>query len=1205
MSSDTDMDSVYGSSGNESGPAKSSVSAPASTRYRSAGPDLGFLDDDDDHVGPSHHPRPSTSHSTHHPSSSFRNGGSSSIANNNNLNAGGGAGSEHSGRKTVVSFANQTTGTNVSSPSGGGALRHALPPKPATSFAPNNAARYANNNAAAGPSGTRAGGAGTTLSAPASTNTSTTNLVAGSSDGGAAAGSNSAQKRVRIDASLVPQAPKVPKTTTEKESTPRLIVVLAQACLETYKISSGSSSGPSRGGYGGGGGYGGPGGSRSSSSKDGGDKYALLNCDDHQRVLAKMGRDIAEARPDITHQCLLTLLDSPLNKAGFLQVYIHTARGVLIEVNPHVRIPRTFKRFSGLMVQLLHKLSIRSVKGSEKLLRVIKNPVTDHFPPNTHKITLSYDAPVQRLSQYLPTVPANHSIAVFVGAMAHGQDSFADDVVDEKISISEYSLSASVACGKEVLKQTAALLAPLSAQSDNARTWLLRLDQIANAHAPKTVVVGSQLSGTASLLPTLLDEPLRGDSLAAQYSAEAHDQKLILDPTLDPQTFSALYNAERIIFITDAFTLASASTSSARSKPLSLDVGTKEDPTLYLLKYFSAKPGTQVLINHLDDAKGGIASETQDLQLLSSALGSSTIDSLVRSQIATASDYAHPKLPVSSINIGAAVRANAALREALASSGSSSSDAASSSSKAALWDQFTKLYESSALGSVRGLLLPPPSTSFDSTGGTRSEATVLFSLQHALSDLLSLCAKRQLRVEAVDGVVGLLDEEVDGLARRMVEDALEAGKSAGSLVGAAGRRRAGGIIVLSQEIGGEAIVSPPAPPAPADVNAHAEAKQQSSTSARLGSFWTAMVSAVRSDPVLRSDRSRSLESQATDSRSTPSSSALEDVEVGGSVQERHVLPSLTDRRRAGAVEEAFRGRLALWKLLLLGRSDEVGLVLEQAVSRSFAKEEEEKLIFQAGRLDHLASETVERTDALINSALTSSTQPARSLEGAGDEVTGASATNNLTASALSVILSPTQLNATRAGLPTHHTHRYVLNDPYVLARPIAKRRAQLLGSRESKGGSVIDALAARTQKAVLRTYLLLVPAGILAGGPYLSRFLLGSGTGTGASSASSAGTSGTTVAAAAEQASHTMSWSATSALEYLASLDPHTALPLSAILTLSSIYMLQSSYTKAKRRFWKDWDALAHNLASDVEANAQEVVRAHVGQQREASRPTA
>lgn len=132
-------------------------------------------------------------------------------------------------------------------------------------------------------------------------------------------------------------------------------------------------------------------------------------------------------------------------------------------------------------MQLLHKLSIRSVKGSEKLLKVIKNPVTSHFPANTHKISessvpdchppfstvscaptyvyfalhvhgsftaLSFDSPVQRLSSYLPTVPANHSVAVFVGAMAHGADNFADGIVDEKISISEYSLSASVACGK-------------------------------------------------------------------------------------------------------------------------------------------------------------------------------------------------------------------------------------------------------------------------------------------------------------------------------------------------------------------------------------------------------------------------------------------------------------------------------------------------------------------------------------------------------------------------------------------------------------------------------------------------------------------------------------------------------------------------------------------------------------------------------------
>ncbi|TRM69874.1 Alpha/beta knot methyltransferase [Schizophyllum amplum] len=218
----------------------------------------------------------------------------------------------------------------------------------------------------------------------------------------------------------------------------RLFVILEQACLEAYRISAPKPAGPNARGRG------------------GEVKYTLLNCDDHQGILAKTGRDIADARPDITHQCLLTLLDSPLNKAGLLQVYIHTAKGVLIEVNPHVRIPRTFKRFSGLMVQLLHKLAIRGANGPEKLLRVVKNPVTEYLPPGTVKLTLSGDAPTVRLSQYLPQVikaygqdktPAQN-VAVFVGAMARGRDDFADQYVDEKISISEYALSASVACGK-------------------------------------------------------------------------------------------------------------------------------------------------------------------------------------------------------------------------------------------------------------------------------------------------------------------------------------------------------------------------------------------------------------------------------------------------------------------------------------------------------------------------------------------------------------------------------------------------------------------------------------------------------------------------------------------------------------------------------------------------------------------------------------
>ena len=62
----------------------------------------------------------------------------------------------------------------------------------------------------------------------------------------------------------------------EDHGSRRLIVVLAQACLETHKMSTGGPNGS--------------------------EKYALLNSDDHIGVLKKMGRDISEARPDILHQ---------------------------------------------------------------------------------------------------------------------------------------------------------------------------------------------------------------------------------------------------------------------------------------------------------------------------------------------------------------------------------------------------------------------------------------------------------------------------------------------------------------------------------------------------------------------------------------------------------------------------------------------------------------------------------------------------------------------------------------------------------------------------------------------------------------------------------------------------------------------------------------------------------------------------------------
>lgn len=175
-----------------------------------------------------------------------------------------------------------------------------------------------------------------------------------------------------------------------------------------------------------------------------GKTFELLNCDKHRGILKKHDRDIGSCRPDITHQCLMMLMDSPLNRAGLLQVYIHTERNILIEVHPQTRIPRTFERFCGLMVQLLHKLSVRAADANLKLMKVVKNPVTNYLPAGCRKVCMSFTA--SEVTGPKKLAPANEPMACVIGAMAHGSVNV--DYIDESYSISNYPLSAALTCAK-------------------------------------------------------------------------------------------------------------------------------------------------------------------------------------------------------------------------------------------------------------------------------------------------------------------------------------------------------------------------------------------------------------------------------------------------------------------------------------------------------------------------------------------------------------------------------------------------------------------------------------------------------------------------------------------------------------------------------------------------------------------------------------
>jgi len=184
--------------------------------------------------------------------------------------------------------------------------------------------------------------------------------------------------------------------------------------------------------------------------------FELLNCDDHRELCRKkLKRDPKEFRPDICHQEMLALIDSPLNKAGCLQVYIRTNNNVLIEVNPSIRIPRTYKRFSGLIVQLLHKMKIKAGTTSTTLMKVIKNPFSQHLPPGTRVYGMSCQgklySPNGLATAIVPPDPSSDlpPICFVIGAMAAGHITMEDHpYIQEMISVSEYPLSGASAISR-------------------------------------------------------------------------------------------------------------------------------------------------------------------------------------------------------------------------------------------------------------------------------------------------------------------------------------------------------------------------------------------------------------------------------------------------------------------------------------------------------------------------------------------------------------------------------------------------------------------------------------------------------------------------------------------------------------------------------------------------------------------------------------
>ena len=181
----------------------------------------------------------------------------------------------------------------------------------------------------------------------------------------------------------------------------------------------------------------------------------IINCDDHYKIIKSMKKKLEEFRPDIIHQCLLNLFDSPLNKVGLLQVYIHTNKNILIEINPKTRIPRTFKRFSGLFSQLLLKNEIRIEEGdkNEIFLKIINTKI-ENLVEDIPKILLSEKGRLVDIDTYCKNMEdnsktnKNKNICFIIGTNPKGDIDSMVKYNDDCISLSSFDLDSNVVCSK-------------------------------------------------------------------------------------------------------------------------------------------------------------------------------------------------------------------------------------------------------------------------------------------------------------------------------------------------------------------------------------------------------------------------------------------------------------------------------------------------------------------------------------------------------------------------------------------------------------------------------------------------------------------------------------------------------------------------------------------------------------------------------------
>ena len=84
----------------------------------------------------------------------------------------------------------------------------------------------------------------------------------------------------------------------------------------------------------------------------------------HFAILSSnLKQDYKRARPDILHIILLNVLATPLFKNNQVKVFVHTINNQVIKIGDNLRIPKSYSRYEGLILDLFKNKKIKSKDG--------------------------------------------------------------------------------------------------------------------------------------------------------------------------------------------------------------------------------------------------------------------------------------------------------------------------------------------------------------------------------------------------------------------------------------------------------------------------------------------------------------------------------------------------------------------------------------------------------------------------------------------------------------------------------------------------------------------------------------------------------------------------------------------------------------------------------------------------------------------------